>query len=105
IILFMVSLLSTGMLHPIPKQQRSAIPEGIPRDRVEEAPAGQQFNPRTLSYISWSDGCVYTVVVRGLTCRANRCARNRSRDARYTFVIALWRIAGKPDRRSKHHRC
>lgn len=58
IILFMVSLLSTGMLHPIPKQQRSAIPEGIPRDRVEEAPAGQQLSPRTLWYISFCEAAL-----------------------------------------------
>ena len=30
-------------------------------------------------------------VVSGLTCRANRWARKRSWDERYTFVIALWR--------------
>ena len=42
----------------------------------------QQLNPRTLWYISSSEGCVFTVVVSGETCLANRCARNRSRDTR-----------------------
>src|SRR4029450_2539238 len=37
-----------------------------------------------------SDGCVYTVVVSGLTCRANRSARKRSRDAPHTAVTAVW---------------
>jgi hypothetical protein len=31
------------------------------------------------------------VVVKGLTCLANLCARNRSRVARYTFVTAVGR--------------
>ena len=37
---------------------------------------------RIFSHISPSLGCVYTVVVRGLTWRAKRCARNKSLDAR-----------------------
>ncbi len=39
----------------------------------------QQDSLRSCSCISSSLGCVYTVVVRGETWRAKRCARNRSR--------------------------
>jgi hypothetical protein len=43
--------------------------------------ARQHPNPLSLRCISSSLGYVYTVV-SGLTCRANRCAKNRSLDAR-----------------------
>jgi hypothetical protein len=46
--------------------------------------------------MSSSLGCVYTVVVNGDACLANRCARNRSLDARYTFVTAVCRSAWNP---------
>jgi len=36
-------------------------------------------------------GCVYTVVVSGLTCLANRCAGNRFLDAQYMLVTAVCR--------------
>jgi hypothetical protein len=42
----------------------------------------QQSNPRTLPAISSSEGWVEVTVVNGLRCRANRCARNKSFDAR-----------------------
>jgi hypothetical protein len=41
----------------------------------------QQPSARSLDAMSSSLGCVYTVVVNGLRCLANRCARNRSLDA------------------------
>ena len=52
----------------------------------------QQTRPRTRPANSSSLGCVYHVVVNGLACLANRCAKNRSLDARYTFVTAVCRV-------------
>ena len=48
----------------------------------------QHGRSRSRENISSSDGCVYTTVVSGDACLANRCARNRSLEARYTFVTA-----------------
>jgi hypothetical protein len=50
--------------------------------RVVAPDPHQQLSDRSLVSSSWSLGCVYTVVVRGETWRANLCARNRSRLAR-----------------------
>ena len=60
---------------------RRSGPSAVPKAR-------QQLSERTRSCISSSLGWVYTTVVNGLTCRANRCARNRSWVARYTAVMA-----------------
>lgn len=54
----------------------------------ERQPDTQQLSRRTRLAISWSDGCVYTVVVSGEACVANLCARNRSRVTRSTVVRA-----------------
>ncbi len=56
--------------------------KSVPGIGAKSVSARQHSNPRTLPAISWSEGCVYTVVVKGLTCLANLCARNRSLLAR-----------------------
>jgi hypothetical protein len=55
----------------------------------------QHLSPFTPLFRSSSQTCVYATVVSGLACLANLGARNRSRDARYTFVTAVCLSAWK----------
>jgi hypothetical protein len=54
-------------------------------------PAYQQGSPRTLPAISWSEGCVYTVVVSVEAGAAKGRGEKRPRDARYTLLRAVRR--------------